>query len=57
MVYAKVWEFDPPDNSAGPSAFAQMEMENGVHRVLEHSHANATELNGWAHEFYRAECA
>ena len=56
-VYAKVWKFDPPDNSAGPSAFAQVEMENGVQCVLEHSHANATELNGWAHEFYRAECA
>lgn len=56
-VYAKVWKFNPSDNSGGPSAFAQVEMENGVQCVLEHSHANATELNGWAHEFYRAECA
>lgn len=32
-------------------------MENGVHCVLEHSGVNATELNGWAHEFYWAECA
>lgn len=56
-VYAKMWKFNPSDNSAGPSAFALVEMENGVQCVLEHSHANATELNGWAHEFYRAECA
>lgn len=56
-VYARVWKFDPADNSAGSSAFAQVEMENGVQCLLEHSHANATELNGWAHEFYRAECA
>lgn len=56
-VYAKVWKFDPADGSLGSSAFAQVEMENGVRCVLEHSGANATELNGWAHEFYRAECA
>lgn len=56
-VYAKVWKFDPSDNSVGTSAFAQVEMENGVRCLLEHSHANATELNGWAHEFYRVECA
>lgn len=56
-VYAKVWRFVPGDGSAGGSAFAQVEMENGVHCVLEHSGANATERNPWGHEFYRAECA
>lgn len=55
-VYAKVWKFDGGD-AYGNSAFAQVEMENGVQCFVEHSHANATELNGWGKEFYRAECA
>ncbi|MDL2233490.1 Gfo/Idh/MocA family oxidoreductase [Ruminococcaceae bacterium OttesenSCG-928-L11] len=56
-VYASMWRFEPGDGSLGSSMFATVEMENGVRCFIEHSHANATELNGWAREFYRAECA
>lgn len=56
-VYAKVWDFDPKDNSSGTSMLVQLEMENGVHCVVEHSSANASTLNRWGEEFYRAECA
>lgn len=56
-VYAQMWRFEPGDGANGSSQFAIVEMENGVRCFVEHSHANATELNGWAKEFYRAECA
>jgi len=38
------------------SAFVVVEMENGVLCQYEGAFANAATLNGWEHEYFRAEC-
>ena len=56
-VFAKLWKFRPEDNLYASTAIASVVMENGVVCTLEHSGSNASGHNGWAHEYYRAECA
>ncbi|MDL2232291.1 Gfo/Idh/MocA family oxidoreductase, partial [Ruminococcaceae bacterium OttesenSCG-928-L11] len=55
-VFSRMWRFDPGSHGAGLSSMTTVEMENGVTCFIEHSSANATELNGWSREYYRAEC-
>ena len=54
-VFSRVWSFE---NEAflGRSAMLQMSLENGVQCQIEHSTSNATNLNDWGGEYYRAEC-
>ncbi len=55
-VYAKTW--NPPwGEFAGDSTgLVTMEMTNGVHCFYEGAKANASTMNGWAEEYFRAEC-
>ena len=55
-VFAMTW--NPPwSEFAGDSTgLVMMEMENGVRAMYEGAKANATTLNGWGHEYFRAEC-
>jgi predicted dehydrogenase len=55
-VYAKTW--NPPwGEFAGDStALVTIEMENGVNCFYEGAKANASTMNGWTNEYFRAEC-
>ena len=56
-VYAKAWNFGPEGTgSGGTAAFVQAKMENGVEAFLEYGFGGAYTYNGWAHEYFRAEC-
>lgn len=55
-VYANFRFVDRADGSGARNAFAVIEMQNGVRCQLEHSAGNASELNYWKEEYYRAEC-
>jgi predicted dehydrogenase len=58
-VYCHHWDFNPEDSSeVHPSTcFTIVTMENGVRGLIEHSFANATTINGWSNEYFRAECS
>jgi predicted dehydrogenase len=55
-VYAVTW--NPPwGEFAGDSnGLITMVMENGVKAVYEGNKTSATQLNGWGHDYFRAEC-
>ncbi|HEY3281503.1 MAG TPA: Gfo/Idh/MocA family oxidoreductase [Armatimonadota bacterium] len=55
-VYARTW--NPPwGEFAGDSTgLVTLEMENGVHCFYEGAKANASTMNGWTNEYFRAEC-
>jgi len=55
-VYAKTW--NPPwGEFAGDSTgLVTMEMTNGVQCFYEGAKANASTMNGWGNEYFRAEC-
>jgi predicted dehydrogenase len=55
-VYAKSW--NPPwGEFAGDStALVTMEMTNGTRCFYEGAKANASTMNGWTNEYFRAEC-
>ncbi|MDD5263012.1 MAG: Gfo/Idh/MocA family oxidoreductase [Methylacidiphilales bacterium] len=55
-VYALTW--NPPwGHYAGDSTgMVTIEMENGVKCLYEGAKANASTMNGWTNEYFRAEC-
>ena len=55
-VYARTWNAPDLPFEGHTSAFAIIEMENGVFCQYEGAIANAATLNGWEHEYFRAEC-
>ena len=56
-VYADCWNFVDDDGTGGVGGMVQMVMENGVRCSFEESFGNATTLNKWSDEYFRAECA
>nr|HML49728.1 Gfo/Idh/MocA family oxidoreductase [Clostridia bacterium] len=55
-VYAKFWPHADNGSFIGMSGFTMVEMDNGVHAMLEESFANGSSLDGWSDEHLRAEC-
>jgi len=55
-VYARTWNPPGVELSGNSSTFVIVEMENGVRCQYEGAFANAATLNGWEHEYFRAEC-
>ena len=55
-VSAQTW--NPPwgEYAGDSTAFITVEMENGVRCFYEGAKANASTLNGWTNEYFRAEC-
>jgi len=55
-VYARSW--NPPwgEYAGDSTALVIMEMEGGVRCLYEGAKANASTLNGWGEEYFRAEC-
>ena len=55
-VYARSW--NPPwgEYAGDSTALATMEMEHGVHACYEGAKANASTMNGWTNEYFRADC-
>jgi predicted dehydrogenase len=55
-VYAQSW--NPPwgEYAGDSTAFVTIQMTNGVHCLYEGAKANATTMNGWGHDYLRAEC-
>lgn len=55
-VYALTW--NPPwgEFAGDCTGLITMEMENGVKVIYEGAKANATALNTWSQEYFRAEC-
>ena len=56
-VYTASWNPDWGEYRGDSTALVTMEMENGVHCLYEGAKANASSLNGWNNEYFRAECA
>jgi len=55
-VYALTW--NPPwgEYAGDSTGMIIIDMENGVRVLYEGAKANATTLNGWLHDYLRAEC-
>lgn len=55
-VHAATWNPPWSDFKGDAQGLILVEMENGVHVVYEGAKANATQLNGWTMDYWRAEC-
>jgi predicted dehydrogenase len=55
-VYAKTWNPEWSDFEGDCQALITIEMENGVKVFYEGAKANASMLNGWGRDYWRAEC-
>ncbi|MDF2722823.1 MAG: oxidoreductase domain protein [Paenibacillus sp.] len=55
-VYTQSWNPDWAPFKDHATALIQMEMENGVRAFFEGSKTNATALNSWTRDYFRAEC-
>lgn len=55
-VFTMSW--NPPwgEFKGDSTALVTMRMENGVHCLYEGAKANASTMNGWTNEYFRAEC-
>lgn len=55
-VYALTW--NPPwgEYAGDSTGMIVLDMENGVRCLYEGAKANATTMNGWMHDYLRAEC-
>lgn len=55
-VFAVSW--NPPwgEFKGDSTALVTLRMENGVHCLYEGAKANASTMNGWTNEYFRAEC-
>ena len=55
-VYAQTW--NPPwgEYAGDSTALINLRMTNGIHCFYEGAKANATTMNGWGHDYLRAEC-
>src|SRR6056297_616970 len=56
-VYAETWVPDGADYQGDCSGLVTLTFADGTRAQYEGSYANATTLNGWGHEQFRAECA
>ncbi len=55
-VYARSWNPPWSDFAGDCQAMITVEMTNGVRVLYEGAKANASELNGWSMDYWRAEC-
>jgi len=55
-VYCRSWNAPWSDFQGDSSALITIEMENGIKVFYEGSKTNATTLNGWGQDYWRAEC-
>ena len=55
-VYCRSWNAPWSEFQGDSSALIAIEMENGIKVFYEGSKTNATTLNGWAQDYWRAEC-
>ena len=55
-VYCRSWNAPWGDFEGDSSALILIEMANGIRVVYEGSKTNATTLNGWGNDYFRAEC-
>ncbi|GGO02251.1 Gfo/Idh/MocA family protein [Haloarcula pellucida] len=55
-VYAETWVPDGADYEGDCTGLVTLHFEDGTRAQYEGSYANATTLNGWGHEQFRAEC-
>jgi predicted dehydrogenase len=55
-VYCRSWNAPWSDFKGDSSALITIEMENGIKVFYEGSKTNATTLNGWCQDYWRAEC-
>jgi len=55
-LYADTWNPTWAEYEGDVQALVQMRFENGVRATWEGAKANATTLNGWGHDYVRAEC-
>ncbi|MBI3922368.1 MAG: Gfo/Idh/MocA family oxidoreductase [Armatimonadetes bacterium] len=55
-VYAKTWNAKWGDFKGDSQALVTLEMENGVKVFYEGAKCNASQLNGWCQDYWRAEC-
>jgi predicted dehydrogenase len=56
-VYAETWVPDGADYRGDCTGLVTLTFADGTRAQYEGSYANATTLNGWGHEQFRAECA
>ena len=56
-VYADTWVPDGADYRGDCTGLVTLTFADGTRAHYEGSYANATTLNGWGHEQFRAECA
>jgi len=56
-VYAETWVPDGADYEGDCAGLVTLSFADGTRAQYEGSYANATTLNGWGHEQFRAECA
>lgn len=55
-VYTQSWNPVWAPFKEHSTALVSLEMENGVRAFFEGSKSNATTLNGWGNDYFRAEC-
>ncbi|HEY3417927.1 MAG TPA: Gfo/Idh/MocA family oxidoreductase [Armatimonadota bacterium] len=55
-VYARTWNPSWSDFQGDPQGLIFIEMLNGVKVVYEGANTNASQLNGWGEDYWRAEC-
>ena len=55
-VYCRSWNAPWGDFEGDSSALVLIEMANGIQVAYEGSKTNATTLNGWGNDYFRAEC-
>ncbi|MBX0296067.1 Gfo/Idh/MocA family protein [Haloarcula nitratireducens] len=55
-VYAETWVPDGADYEGDCTGLVTLHFADGTRAQYEGSYANATTLNGWGHEQFRAEC-
>lgn len=55
-VYTQSWNPAWAPFKEHSTALINIEMENGVRAFFEGSKSNATQLNGWQNDYFRAEC-
>ena len=56
-VYAETWVPEKADYQGDCAGLVTLTFADGTRAQYEGSYANATTLNGWGHEQFRAECA
>jgi predicted dehydrogenase len=55
-VYTQSWNPDWALFKEHSTALINIELDNGVRAFFEGSKSNATQLNGWTNDYFRAEC-